>query len=67
MALDLNSIGDSIKNTFKNLTSTHTHTWVHKDQVFGRIAPKKYTLKNRDICSDKECGKTRLVDMEDSV
>ena len=65
MALDLNKIGDSIKNTFKSLTSTHTHTWVYKDQVFGRIAPKKYALKNREICSDKKCGKTRLVQIEE--
>ncbi len=65
MALDLNKIGDIIKNKLRSLTSIHTHTWVHKDQVFGRIAPKKYAIKNREICSIEKCGETRLVDKEE--
>ena len=63
MALDLNKIGESIKNTIKNIT--HTHIWVHQDRVFGRIAPKKYALRDREICSDKACGESRLVDREE--
>ena len=61
MAFELKKISESIKNTIKNITSTHTHTWIHKDRVFSRIAPKKYALRDRDICSDRECGEIKVV------